>query len=134
MWRALILSITVATSACGWPGYDGGGMDEVYIYARTDRVAPQSIDEFYDVTEKRHVLAEKIDEAKARVSVIAMQWRPQYPGRVARLEVQWGRAARTFAGDMLDDTMQDLMVLDLMIKQLESRAQHDNAPAKDLSI
>ena len=109
-------------------------MDEVYVYARTDRVAPRHLEEHFDLTEKRRVLAEKIDEAKARVAVVAMQWRPQYPGRVERLEVQWGRAARTFAGDMLDDTMQDLMVLDLMIKQLEIRARHDNAPKKDLSV
>lgn len=109
-------------------------MDEVYVYARTDRVALWHLEEHYDLTEKRRVIAEKIDEAKARVAVVAMQWRSQYPGRVARLEVQWGRAARTFAGDMLDDTMQDLMVLDLMIKQLEIRARHDNAPKEDLSV
>lgn len=135
MKRALILSLIIGVSGCTWPHFEGGGMDEVYVYARSDRAHTFATEEFLSAEqqtlqiEKRALLAEKLDELKARIAVIGMEIRPTLPARVSMLEVQWGRAARTYAGNMLDDAMQDIAVLESMIHDLR-KFQSNEMPAK----
>ena len=135
MKRALLLSLIIGVSGCTWPHFEGGGMDEVYVYARSDRahtfVGKEFLGEDQQILkiEKRVLLAEKLDELKAHIAVIGMEIRPILPARVSMLEVQWGRAARTYAGNMLDDAMQDIAVLESMIRDLR-KFQSNETPAK----
>lgn len=125
MKRALLFTLLIGVSGCTWPHYEGGGMDEVYVYARADKTYTYVADDFMTEeqlaleNEKRRLLAEKLDELKAQISVIGIQMRPTLPGRVSLIEIQWGRAARTYAGNMLDDTMQDIAVLEEMIRDIK---------------
>jgi hypothetical protein len=100
-------------ASCTWPAYKGGGTDDVYSYARHDRVVANR------VTDDVKVLAEHIDLAKARIESLPEFIRAQRPGRVRIAEIQWARAARAYAGGMLGEAGADLVKLEQLMDALE---------------
>lgn len=111
-----IIALTALTSACGWPQYGQGGMDEVYEYRRAEITPGISIDEaVYE-----H-LANRLDSAKA-----ALDHHKSGAGRIFRpalvqaIDDQWGRAARTLKGMMLADAKIDIEHLDILLTRLST--------------
>jgi len=103
-----ILIAMMALSACTWPGYGEGGMDDVFTYERTKTVDP----ELSERHERSHQLAKALDRLRNQIDAA---WQGQEgrhrPAGMTMVENQWNRAAREWAGDMLDDAEFNLSIL-----------------------
>lgn len=110
-----ILVAALTLSACSWPGFGKGGMDEVYRFKRTETVDP----EWSARHERAHRLAEKLD--RLRVDIDAAWRGPEgkhRPAGMMMIEKQWNRAAREWQGDMLDDAESSLSLLSANFRDL----------------
>ena len=110
-----LLAAAVALTACGWPDYGEGGMDEVYRYERVETTIPA----FSERQKRAHQLAKVLDRLRGQIDTAwAGQEGLHRPAGMTMIEKQWNRAAREWAGDMLDDAEVDLAILNSEFRAL----------------
>ena len=111
---ALALSLTPVLSACSWPDYTQGGMDEAYQYNRQE-IIPASLED----NERAADWAKRLDECRGKIDRLTTGagkiWRPAL---LQQAEVQWSRAARVFRAGYAPDIETDLVRLEEILRQL----------------
>ena len=108
----------MAVSGCGsWPGYGNGGMDEVYTYERSENLQLSH----YAEDQSKVRIANELDAIRHK---IVLGWKSDggkyRPYNLTLIEIQWGRAAREFAGHLHQDAEASLKKLRNMVHQLDA--------------
>ena len=110
----LALSMSFLISACTWPDYSHGGMDEAYTYDRQVFI-PASLEN----NERAVDWAERLDDCRVEIDRMytgaGKIWRPAL---LQQVDEQWGRTARVFRAGYAPDIETDLAELENMLRQL----------------
>ncbi len=109
------LFAALALSACTWPGYGEGGMDEAYRYERVENV---NLD-LSDRHARAHRLAKTLDRLRLEIDAAWLGPEGEHrPAGMRMIENHWSRASREWAGDMLDDAEANLSALSNQFRTL----------------